>query len=150
MNFCTFQISQCRITVDLDKTAEFYSRQNLIVDDCDSKYCKYFTEEVVHKEIRIFKILKNMGVDLVKNENNHPDGLWHTGDSDKFNNSYIQHYKIFGIIGKTQLSTLRINEKGLKSVEYFESTSDSFCRYIFSQLNSEEIECQINLECDRK
>jgi hypothetical protein len=150
MNICNFQISQCRIKVDVVKTTEFYSEQNLIVDDCDCKDCKHFAENVIKKEIRIFEILKKMGVDLAKNENNQPDGLWHTGEGDKFKNSYIHYYRIFGTIGKTQLSTTKINNKGLKSVEYFANESDSFCRYIFSQINNEEIECQINLECDRK
>ena len=149
MDFCRFQIGQCRITVDIKKTTEYYSEQNLITDDCDCEFCKHYSENVINKDVRAFKILKNMGVDLSKNENNQLENVWHTGPREKFKNSYIHHYKIFGTIYKTTKTTLKVDENNLKTVEYFENELDSFCHYIFRQINNEEIDCQINIECDR-
>jgi hypothetical protein len=150
MNICTFQINKCRITIDIGKTTAYYATQNLITEDCDCENCKHYAENVIHKDIRIFDILKSMGVDLAKNENNQPDSLYYTGASEKFKNSYIHYYRVFGTIKKTTLSTLKVDENDLKSVEYFNNESDSFCNYILKQLNDHEIECQIILKCDRK
>ena len=150
MNICTFQIYRCRITVDIEKTTAFYADQNLITIDCACDNCRHFAEDVINKNVRVFQILSKMGVNLAKNENNQPDGLWHTGSRNKFKNSYIHYYKIFGTIGKTTLSTLKTDENGLKTVEYFDNETDSYTNYIFRQTKEDEIECQINIECDRK
>lgn len=149
MNFCTFQICQCRITVDIAKTTAYYAEQNLITEDCNCEYCKHYVENVINKEVRIFEILSKMGVDLAKNGNNQPDGLWYTGSKNKFKHSYIHHYKIFGTIGKSTRSTLKIDQNGRKSVEYFHNETDSYTNYIFRQSGDDEIECQVNIDCDR-
>ena len=57
MNICTFQIYQCRITVDIDKTTAYYAEQNLITDDCDCEDCRHYAENVISKDVRVFQIL---------------------------------------------------------------------------------------------
>ena len=91
-----------------------------------------------------------MGVDLTRFDKDDVEGVWHTGERDKFENSYLVHYKVFGRIGKTQNKHGHTNDKGLFIVDFFENEDDSFTKYSFMQVTDDTIEVRIEIECDRK
>lgn len=91
-----------------------------------------------------------MGVDLTRYDKEDIEGVWHIGERNKFHNSYLVHYKIFGQIGKTQNKGAYLNDKGLLAVDFFENEEDSFTKYSFIQISDETIEVKIQIECDRK
>lgn len=82
-----FQIGQCIIRVDVERTRYLYSEQNSIHEDCSCEHCLHYFVNVIKKPVRIFEILSKMGVDLGKNENAEPDGVWHIGKRERFKNS---------------------------------------------------------------
>ena len=91
-----------------------------------------------------------MGVDLSRYDKDDIEGVWHIGEREKFKNSYLVHYKIFGQIGKTQNKNGRINDKGLFEVDFFENEEDSFTKCSLTQVGVDAIEVRIEIECDRK
>lgn len=143
-----FQIGQCHICVDTERTELFYSVQPKVTDLCSCSLCSHYQHNVIHKPVRIYKILTAMGVDLTRFDKEDIEGVWHIGERDKFENSYLAHYKVFGHIGKTQ--NKRTNDKGLFVVHFFENEDDSLTKYSFTQLTDDSIEVRIEIECDRK
>jgi len=91
-----------------------------------------------------------MGVDLTRYDKEDVEGIWHIGERNKFNNSYLVHYKIFGQIDKTQNKGAHSNDKGILVADFFENEEDSFTKYSFIQISDEIIEVRIEIECDRK
>jgi hypothetical protein len=145
-----FQIGQCRITVDTSKTESFYLTQPRVTELCDCLLCTHYEQTVIHKPVRIYEILTKMGVDLTKYDKNDIEGVWHIGERDKFENSYLVYYKIFGQIDKTQNKNAHTNEGGLIVVDFFENEVDSFTKYSLTQVSNDTIEVRIEIECDRK
>jgi hypothetical protein len=145
-----FQIGQCRVTIDTLKTKLFYERQPKVTELCSCSFCTHYEFLVVNKPVRVFTILAKMGVDLTRYDKDDIEGIWHIGERDKFENSYLVHYKLFGSIGKTQNSSGHLNSKGRYIVDFFENEDDSFVKYSFMELDNEEIEVRIEIECDRK
>ena len=90
-----------------------------------------------------------MGVDLTKYDKDDIEGVWHIGERDKFKNSYLVHYRVFGKIGKTQNKNTHTND-GKLVVDFFENEVDSFTKYSLTQLSNDTIEVRIEIECDRK
>ena len=74
-----FQIGQCRIYVDTDRTKEFYETLPRISENCNCGDCVYFENEVIKKDIPLFRILKKMCVDLTRQPNINPDGVCSVG-----------------------------------------------------------------------
>ena len=146
-----FQIGQCRIYVDIDKTRKFYEGLPRISENCTCGDCSYFETEVTSKEIRLFKILQKMGVDLTKQPNINPDGVCSTGDTDKYLRSYLGYYKVFGRLGKTQKSTQNINDQGqLESVDFYEPEEDSYTQYKIKQVSDDQLTVDFYIECEKK
>jgi hypothetical protein len=145
-----FQIGQCRITVDESKTKSFYSIQPKVTELCDCPACVYYAQTVINKPVKVYEILSKMGVDLTKYDKDEIEGIYHTGEREKFKNSYLVHYKIFGQIGKTQRKSGHTNEKGLFVVDFFDNEEDSFTKYSWTQVSDDTIEVRIEIECDRK
>ena len=145
-----FQIGQCRIYVDTDKTKDFYYILPKISENCKCDDCKYFEYFMTKKEIRIFTILKNMGVDLTRQPNINPDGVCSVGPTDKYNRAYLGYYNVFGQLGKTQRKTQTKNVDGeLESVNFIEHTSDNNMNYTIKQIKYNELTVEFYIESEK-
>jgi len=69
--------------VDSSKTRGFYLSQNLIKDDCSCEDCKFYQDKFIKYSLDIFKTLDGCGVDLRKNINDEPTGVWVVCEEDK-------------------------------------------------------------------
>ena len=135
-----FQIGQCRIYVDTDRTKKFYDTLPRISENCNCGNCVYFENEVTKKDIRLFGILKKMGVELTRQPNINPDGVSSVGPTAKYNRTYIGYYQVFGKFGKTQKKTQTINVDGkLESVDFFEPLKDSYIHYKIIQDKDDQL-----------
>jgi hypothetical protein len=110
----------------------------------------HYAEVVIFKPVRVYEILSKMGVDLTRYDRNDIEGVWHIGEREKFKNSYLVHYKIFGKIGKTQRKSGHTNGNGVFAVDFFDNEEDSFTKYSWTQVSDDTIEVRIEIECDRK
>lgn len=146
-----FQIGQCRVLVDTDKTREFYQGLPRISENCACGDCDYFENEVTQKDIRLFEILRKMGVDLKRKPNINPDGVCSTGETEKFKRSYIGYYNLIGRLGKTQKPNQIKNKEGqLESVDFYEPESDSFMQFKINQVQENRLTIDFYLECEKK
>ena len=145
-----FQIGQCRIYVDTDRTKEFYETLPGISENCNCGNCVYFENEVIKKDIPLFKILKKMCVDLTRQPNINPDGIYSVGPTTKYNRAYIGYYQVFGKFGKTQKKTQTINADGkMESVEFFEPLNDSYIQYKILQDKDDQLIVEFYIECEK-
>jgi hypothetical protein len=92
----TFQIEGYPLTVDCDKTKEFYLTQEKITDDCQCKDCRFYAENFTKEPLEIFSILSSMGVDLQKNLNSEPTGVWLIRDE---NDNFIHCDQVYQVVG---------------------------------------------------
>ncbi len=78
------KIENINATVDIDKTKKFYLTQTQFVEDCDCEDCAFYQNQFLKTPLSIFKILKQLGVDLTKSNDNEsdPEGLWVVMDKD--------------------------------------------------------------------
>jgi len=139
-----FQIGQSRITVDTAKTESFYLTQPRVTELCDCSLCTHYEQTVIHKPVRIYEILTKMGVDLTRYDKDDIEGVWHIGETEKFKNSYLVYYRIFGQIGKTQKKKGRTNDGGLV-VDFFENEADSFTKYSLTQTSNDTMRLRLRL-----
>lgn len=85
-----------RILYDKAATVRFYKSQDPIVEDCNCEGCWLYVENVVHLDFEIFRVLKDLGVDLLKNLRSEPDGVFVTlGDKGEMVHC-TQTYQIVG------------------------------------------------------
>ena len=146
----TAQIGQCRIYVDETGNNEFYMSQPLISSNCQCENCKYFEENVVKRNIRLFKNLKAMGVILERQPNINPDGVSCVGDTEKFERGYLGNYKVLGQFRKTQKEPQIKDEFGnIKSVRFEEVNDEYYCSYEIIRISDNELDFQFWIEVDR-
>ena len=146
-----FQIGQCRISVDNERTKEFYSTLPKISENCACGDCAHFESEVITKDLRLFRILKGMGVDLARQPNVNPDGICSIGPTEKYRHAYLGYYLVFGKFGKTQRTPQTLNSDGkLESVDFYESEEDSSVQYKIKQDSDDRLIFDFYLECDKK
>ncbi len=151
MNAGNFQIGQCRVFVEVDRTIDFYRELPRISENCNCEECKHFENVVTNMDLRLFKILEGMGVDLKRQPNINPDGVCSTGDIEKFQRTYMGYYKLFGKIGKTQRTHKQTNSNGeTTAVEFRESEEDAFVQYTIKQESTDELTVDFFIECERK
>jgi hypothetical protein len=122
IDWCTFQIGQCRLHVHTKRTKEFYATQPKITENCSCGFCKFFEMEVINQPNRLFEILKKMEVDLSRQPNKNPDGVCCVGDTKKDKLGYMGNYFVFGEIGKTSKKTAQINNDNEVSEVTFNDT----------------------------
>ncbi|MHA4812560.1 hypothetical protein ACX0G9_30990 [Flavitalea flava] len=96
-----FQIGQCRLHIQIERTKEFYAAQPKISTNCSCDNCKYFENEVINHSNRLFEVLKEMGVDLSRQPNINSDGICCVGDTKPDKLGYMGNYFVYGKIGKT-------------------------------------------------
>lgn len=146
-----FQIGQCRVYVDTDKTKNFYKELPRISENCSCDDCDYFENEVIKKDIGLFRILNKMGVDLKRQPNINPDGVSSVGETDNFRRSYMGYYKLFGNLGKVQKSIQNKGGQGkLESVDFYEPEDDSYTQYKIKQENDDQLTIDFYIECEKK
>ena len=108
---CQFQIGQCRVLVDLTETEEFYKKQPKITDNCTCEDCKYFSNVVVEQNNQLFDLLRKMKVDLHRQPNINPDGVYCV-DLDNGKKGYIGYYYVIGELRKTTKKTKVTDDNG--------------------------------------
>ena len=82
--------------MDCDKTKEFYLTQEKIIDDCQCTDCQFYAESFTKEPLEIFSILSTMGVDLQKNLNSEPSGVWCIRDE---NDNFIHCDQVYQVVG---------------------------------------------------
>ena len=116
---CTFQIGQCRITVDLQRTKQFYSSLPRITDNCKCGYCQHYEKDIISKSNPFFDVLKRMNVDLSRQPNINPDGISCVGETKPGKLEYLGYYFVYGHLGKTsKKNSLKDMEGNLEKVEF--------------------------------
>lgn len=113
MDYCKFQIGQCRLHINIKRTKEFYALQPKITENCICGDCKYYAENVISKPNKLFSLLVNMGVDLSRQPNINPDGVIPYNLEDKY--LFEGYYFVYGTFGKTSKKTKIINEDNVIS-----------------------------------
>lgn len=144
------QIGQCRIQVDTERTKAFYATLPFISENCTCDDCVYFENEVIQKDIRLFKILKSMEVDLKRQPNINPDGVCSFGPTEKYQKAYLGYYQVYGQLRKTQNKTQIRNEDGkLVSVDFYEPSDDAYVHFKIVQKEDDLLEIEFFLECEK-
>ncbi|RPD43431.1 hypothetical protein [Paracnuella aquatica] len=92
----TFQIEGQPLVVDCHKTREFYLTQEKIIDDCQCENCQFYAEYFTKEPLEIFSMLSSMGVDLQKNINSEPTGVWCIRDE---NHNFRHCGQVYQIVG---------------------------------------------------
>lgn len=151
MNAVNFQIGQCRVTVDLDRTREFYRELPRISENCKCQDCEHFENVVTNMNIHLFELLNKMGVNLKRQPNINPDGVCSTGETDKFQRSYMGYYKLFGNFGKARRTPALVNSEGEPTAfEFRETEEDAFVQYTIKKESTDELTVDFFIECKRK
>jgi hypothetical protein len=110
LDWCTFQIGQCRLHVQLKGTKTFYAGQPKITENCSCSYCRYFETVVINQPNRLLDILKKMEVDLSRQPNINPEGISCVGDTKQDKLGYLGNYFVIGKIGKVSKKSAKIND----------------------------------------
>jgi len=146
-----FQVGQCRIYVDTEATIKYYERLPRISENCKCDDCAYFESNVTKKDVRLFGILKDMGVDLTRQPNINPDGICSIGETEKYERTYMGYYQIFGQLGKTQKKASTKSEDGeIETVDFYETTDDTNIQYKIKSDIDDKLTFDFYLECERK
>ncbi len=145
-----FQIGQCRVWVEVGRTEKAYETYPTISENCDCGDCTYFEEEIIKKDIRLFRILKKMGVDLSRQPNTGNDGICSVGPTEKYKRAYIGRYNVFGKLGKTQRTPNFKNSEGtVESVDFYIPDEEAYTQYKIKQETPDELEFSFYLECEK-
>ena len=145
-----FQIGQCRIYVDTDSTKKYYENLPRISENCNCDDCLYFENKVIQKDIRLFRILIEMGVDLERQPNVNPDGVSSIGQTAKYKRSYMGYYHIFGKLNKIQNKTATRDDEGeIETVDFYETTDDTNIQYKIKKEIDDKLTIEFYLECEK-
>lgn len=60
---------------DRKLTEKYYDKQLSIQENCSCDSCKYFEEVFLKKELKLFSVLKEFGIDLRKDQEFDPAGI---------------------------------------------------------------------------
>lgn len=112
--------------VDCDKTREFYLTQEKIIDDCQCENCKIYAEYFTKEPLEIFSMLSSMGVDLQKNLNSEPTGVWCIRDEDYTFRHCVQVYQVVGHFSSGNNAELKYEkeEGSYKITAFFTGVGD--------------------------
>jgi hypothetical protein len=142
-----FQIEEYEISVDIEKTKQFYSTLPKISENCSCKDCEYFERVIIQKNIQFFKTLQKMGVDLTRQPNTNPDGVCSVGPTEKYERAYMGYYKVFGQIG-SKIKIEKNSEGKMVSTYFKESVTDSSIQYNIKQGIDDQLIFDFFLECE--
>ncbi|WP_207531819.1 hypothetical protein [Desertivirga arenae] len=105
-----FQIEEMILEVDFDATAKYYAEQPQIKENCSCGDCKYFQDELIRQPIKLFELLKQMGVDLSRQPDINPDGIFCINDDITFRKKYVCYYLVVGQIVEFKEKSYTDNE----------------------------------------
>jgi hypothetical protein len=98
----------------------------------------------------MFKILRDMGVDLTRQPNVNPEAVCSIGPTEKYKRSYMGYYHVFGQLIKTQKKTQTKNNEGeIEMVDFFETTDDSNIQYKIKRDTTDKLTVDFYLECEK-
>lgn len=147
---CTFQIGKCRIIVDLERTKQFYATLPKITDNCNCGYCEYFEKKVVNKISRLFEVLKRMQVDLTRQPNINPDGIYCVGETKPNKLGYFGYYFIYGSIGKTSKKTASVDSEGnIGKIEFNDREFGTDVRVTITKIDPKKLVFEFYMEVDK-
>ncbi|MGV9004792.1 hypothetical protein [Flavobacterium sp.] len=110
----TISIEENKITYEKEKTSEAYLKEISIVVNCPCEDCHYFVNVITKLNLEIFRILKNACVDLEKNLDSEPTGVWCIKDNNDEFAFFQQAYLIKGRILNKDSFQYEKEELGLK------------------------------------
>lgn len=145
-DWCTFQIGQCRIHVDLKSTAAFYAARPGILENCICNYCQYFENTVIRQPNRLFEVLGNMHVDLSRP----PEGIDCAGETKPGKLGYSGNYFVFGEIGKTSKKSAQMNEDyTVREVIFNDAEFGANTQVTIRQVEENKIAFQFYIEIEK-
>ena len=95
MEEVNFQIGQTKLSVDVERTQKMYELYPRISINCNCGDCIYYENVVIQKDISLFVLLRNMGVDLARQKED-PDHVWALGPSKHYTKCYQGIYEVVG------------------------------------------------------
>ena len=127
MKTTTFLINDGTLLVDIDETKAFYLTQDKITNDCMCEDCLFYATVFTRKPLEIFKMLSSMGIDLEKNLQSEPTGVWCIRDEQSNFLHCQQVYQTVGQITSADTSQLKYEqiENGYKVNALFLNAGDS-------------------------
>ena len=121
----TIKIGENRIAYDNKKTSDAYSKEANIIENCPCEDCHYFVTVITQLELEIFQILKNTGVNLEKNLDSEPTGVWCIRDDNDEFVFFQQAYLIKGRILENNSFQYGKEELGFKiTAEFLNENED--------------------------
>lgn len=146
-DWCTFQIGQCRLHIDLARTKNFYAAQPKIIQNCSCGYCTYFETEVINQPNKLFEILKEMKVDLSRQPDINPDGISCVGETKKDRLGYMGNYFVYGEIGKTSKGNQRVNEdNSISEVSFNDAEFGNTTQVTIKQIDKDKLSFEFYME----
>ncbi len=139
------------MTVEVDRTKNFYRELPLISENCNCIDCEHFETVVTEMNFRLFEMLNQMGVNLRRQPNINPDGVCSTGETDKFQRAYMGYYKLFEKVGGAERAPSKVNSDGEPTAfEFRETEEDAFVQYTIKQESTDQLTIDFFIECERK
>lgn len=79
-----------------DATVNYYKDQLTAKENCQCEDCAYFQDVFIQKELKLFAFLTELGIDLRKDEDIDPEGLWMILDD---NNEFYHCLTAHAVLG---------------------------------------------------
>jgi len=150
IDWCTFQIGQCRIHVHTKRTKEFYASQPKIGENCSCGYCKYFETEVINQPNQLFEILTEMEVDLSRQPNTNPGGVSCVGKTKQNKLGYMGNYLVYGEIGKTSKKTAQLSDdSSVSEVTFNDAEFGNNTQLTIKQVDKDRISFEFYIDADK-
>jgi hypothetical protein len=150
IDWCTFQIGQCRLHIHIKQTKDFYATQPKITENCSCGYCEYFETEVINQPNRLFEVLKKMKVDLSRQPNINPDGISCIGETSQDKLGYMGNYFVFGAIGKTSKKTALSNDTdNIIEVTFNDTEFGNNTQVTIKQIDKDKLSFEFYMDVDK-
>ena len=148
-DWCSYQIGQCRLHINKVQTAQYYSTLPMITDNCKCDYCKHFQYEVINRPNMLFKLLKNMHVDISRQPKDPNIEVCCIGEAKPGKLGYMGSYLAYGIVGKTSKSTAsKDNEGQVKEVTFNNVEFGKNMHVSITQIDTDKISFSFYIETD--
>ena len=134
-----FKLDDIELISYVEATREFYRTQSRIIDDCECEDCKFYYHIFSRKNLELYNYLSNLGVDIRKNLDSEPTGVWCCRDENEDLIFCEHNYQVIGELrANTENEFIYIkNELGYVVKAYFEQLEQNI---ISVQLSIKQIE----------
>ena len=137
-----FQLGTYGVIVDLAKTKAFYSTLPQISANCSCGNCVYFEKVVIKQPLRLFDLLKDMQVDLSRQPDINPDGVYAiTIQPNKIN--YHGYYLVCGSV-ENDTHDIPLFDS-LHGFEDFEQADFSGLKVAVSKVDDEKVAVEFDI-----